>query len=78
MSVDYDGKLYNFHRYALVFIGDTPTSALAGGFKEGVDGAHRSRVYDNLRPARPKGMCVLDIHVHVCMSVMGNILLYAA
>ena len=39
--VDYNGKLHNFRGYALVFIGDTPASALAGGFKEGVGGAHR-------------------------------------
>ena len=41
VTVDYNGKLYNFRGYALVFIGDTPAAALAGGFKEGVGGAHR-------------------------------------
>lgn len=75
VTVDYNGKLYNFRGYALVFIGDTPAAALAGGFKEGVGGAHKGCCTCITSQARQKGMCVLDIHV--CVSVTGYIL-YAA
>ena len=34
VTVDYNGKLYNFHGYALVFIRDTPAAALLRHVKD--------------------------------------------
>ena len=83
VTVDYNGKLYNFRGYALVFIGDTPAAALAGGFKEGVGGAHRGcRTCMITSHELDKKVCVYLTYMYVCplwvMSVMGYILLYAA
>ncbi len=36
-----DGSSSHYHGCLLAFLGDTPASALAGGFKEGVGGAYR-------------------------------------
>ena len=41
IEVQYLGENQRFYGCLLSFIGDTPASALAGGFKEGVGGAYR-------------------------------------
>ena len=33
--------MFHFHGCLVAFVGDTPASALIGGFKEGVGGAYR-------------------------------------
>ena len=42
--MDYHGIHHQFYGYLIAFIADTPASALVGGFKEGVGGAHRAGV----------------------------------
>ena len=41
VSLDCGYAVKQFKGYLLVFFGDTPASALAGGFKEGVGGVYR-------------------------------------
>ena len=36
-----DGTCKHYYGCLVAFLGDTPASALAGGFKEGVGGAYR-------------------------------------
>lgn len=40
MKLD-DGTSKHYYGCLVAFLGDTPASALAGGFKEGVGGAYR-------------------------------------
>lgn len=41
ISVKFGESDKHFKGYLVVFLGDTPAAAVAGGFKEGVGGAYR-------------------------------------